>query len=226
MQAISLDQSGRDTLTGLGLTHRFPVHIDVVNNETGFALYVETPAIGIDDDGWGPLFGLENERWVDTVHVDDYVAGMRPVYAYDNWYDDMYLRIREVDAEGNTGTWHTVALQLSGFAKNTNPPAALRVDEFDSVTWLEGLQADKDYQVQVWFDQDENGQLNTTGRWERGEIHHVFSDDDPREDYVELADWYEWVEPDLYSGIHNINTDAEDFNVDIDSDGTMDFFIA
>ena len=221
MQAINLDQSGRDTLDGLGLTHRYPVHIDVVNNETGFALYVETP---FDfDEGWEPLFLVydTDDSGYRPVPVDSFVQGQEPVYEPEDWYDDLYLRIRELDGEGAPGTWHTIQLKPSAFAQNANPPAALGVDEFDSVTWLEGLTAGKDYHVQLWFDQNGNGQLDLHGHFERGvtTIHH-------RDGTVtvEPSDLYYWQPPDLYSGVHTINTESEDFNVDIDADNTMDFF--
>ena len=219
-----------DALADLGLVHKYPLHIDVLNNENGFALYVETPAYfyAISEGGGGGIFVGDDDSAAVPVHVNEYAPGLEPTYEYNDWYEDLYLRIREVDEQGVPGAWHTTQLAPSGFIKNTNPPAVLAnadFGQFDSVTWLNGLEAGKDYQVQMWFDLDDNGQLNTQGRWERGEIHYVFSDDDPREDYTELSDYYHWVEPDVYSGIHTLNTDADDFNLDIDADGTMDYFI-
>lgn len=75
----------------------------------------------------------------------------------------------------------------------------------------------------MWFDMDENGRLDSQGRYERK---MVVSYDDNGNEVVEPGDRYIWQEGDLYSGIHNINTDAEAFNIDIDADGAMDFFIA
>lgn len=225
---IDLQQIPPDALADLGLVHKYPLHIDVINNKTGFALYVETPAFFYEFSESGALFILSDDYRTADIHVDDYVPGLDPVYEYDDWYEGLHLRIREVDEEGNPGVWYTVQLAQSGFTKNTNPPGVLAdagLDRFDSVTWIAGLEPGKNYQVQMWFDQDGNGQLNTRGRWERGEIHYVFNDGDPREDYTELSDYYHWVEPDVYSGIHTLNTDAEDFNLDIDADGTMDYFI-
>ena len=91
-----------DILRELGLVHNYPVHIDVLNNEEGFALYVETPYSSIDDEGWVPLFGLEKEGAA-SVHIDNYVPGMSPHYE-EGWYHDAYLRIREVDDGGHSRT--------------------------------------------------------------------------------------------------------------------------
>ena len=223
---IDLQQIPPDALSELGLVHKYPLHIDVVNNETGFALYVETPAAYSDDDDWGPLFGGEDENGAKPVHVDDYVPGLEPEYILDHWYDDAYLRIREVGEDGAPGPWHTTRLEIAAFAKNTNPPPALDklgFDDFDSVAWLEGLEPGRDYQVQVWFDLDEDGQLDPRGRWERG---HKYVYDEDGNQSVAPGDYYTWQEADVYSGVHDLNTDAQDFNLDIDCDGIMDFFIA
>ena len=215
-----------DVLRTLGLIHDYPLHIDVLNNETGFALYVETTGDFTDDGAWGPVFSLVgDEGGAKRVHVDDYISGMEPEYDPDDWFDDLYLRIREVAEDGSTGEWHTMKMDPSGFTKNTNPPDALDdlgFNDFDSVTWLEGLEADKDYQVQLWFDTYENGQLDSQGRFVREK--NVISHQDGTIT-EEPGDYYYWQAPDVYSDIHNINTDAEDFNVDIDDDGVMDFFI-
>ena len=45
------------------------------------------------------------------------------------------------------------------FVNNSNPLDALEqlsFDCFDSVTWLTGMKEDKDYQVQMWIDLNEN----------------------------------------------------------------------
>ena len=93
--------------------------------------------------------------------------------------------------------------------------------QFDSVTWLNGLESGKNYQVQLWFDMDDDGQLDTQGRYERGIVRTHHADGTVTE---EPDDWYYWQEADVYSSIHNLNTDAEDFNIDIDADGDMDYF--
>ena len=220
------DPLENDFLQELGLIHDYPIHIDVLNNETGFALYVETPATYSDDGDWSPFFGQEREDATKPVHHTEYVPGAAPEYnELNHWYEDDYLRIREVDDAGNPGAWHTIELVMTGFTRNTNPPAALEelgFGRFDSVTWLEGLEPDKDYQVQLWLDMDGDGRFDSQGQYERGINRTYHADGTVTE---EPGDWHYWQEPDVYSGIHNLNTDAEDFNVDIDSDGTMDFFI-
>ena len=221
MQIVQHDPIDSDVLQELGLIHDSPLHTDVINNETGFALYIETPHRPDNDQPWVPLFGLEQEQ-ASGVHVDDYVPDMAPeYYTEDSWWD-VYLRIREVDDEDGPGGWHTIKLDEFSFLQNTNPPDALDVDEFDSVTWLEGLESGKDYQLQLWFDLDENGQLNPQGRFIR-ETYTLFEDGEEKE---YLDDYYRWQEADLYSDIHSLNTDPDAFNVDVDSDGAMDFFIA
>ena len=72
------------------------------------------------------------------------------------------------------------------------------------------------------LDMDGDGRFDSQGQYERGINRTYHADGTVTE---EPGDWHYWQEPDVYSGIHNLNTDAEDFNVDIDSDGTMDFFI-
>lgn len=226
----NLDQFPPEALQDLGLIHKYPLHIDVVNNETGFGLYVETPGFFYEVSESGPLFVADDDVGVESVHVDDYVSGMEPVYELGHWYKGAYLRIREIDDDGTPGEWHTMQMDVSGFTKNTNPPDALEdagFNRFDSVTWLEGLEPDRDYQVQVWFDMDGdgngvgNGRLDSQGRWERGVHVTAYSDGTVTE---EPSDYYYWQEADVYSGIHNLNTDADAFNIDIDDDGVMDFF--
>ncbi|MCY4363924.1 MAG: hypothetical protein OXE42_17380 [Gammaproteobacteria bacterium] len=223
-----------DVLADLGLVHKYPLHIDVINNETGFALYVETPIVSHINDGmWDPLFGSDAEYHAKNVHIDDYVPGMAPEYEFDSWNEGAYLRIREVDDDGNTGEWHTVQLQKRNFTKNTNPPDALEdfgFNRFDSVTWLEGLDPGKNYQVQMWLDSpSDNGRLDLQGYWKRS-INYVYDEhdnyvyDEHGNELTEPGDWYYWQEPDVYSDIHDINTDSAVFDVDIDGDGTMDFF--
>ena len=137
MEDIAFEQSGSDTLRELGLVHRYGVHIDVVNDETGFALYVDTPPESDDDGAWWPFFTKSDDVYARSVHVDDYVPGAEPEYHYGHWFDRAYLRIREIDDEGNPGEWHTIRLNLAHFVKNTDAPDVL--DEmgfgrFDSVT--------------------------------------------------------------------------------------------
>lgn len=218
-----------DILRELGLVHNHPVHIDVLNNEEGFALYVETPYVLDDDVGWAPLFGIEKEWEALDVHIDNYVPGMAPHYQFDTWFHDAYLRIREVDDAGDPGPWYTMPVDVHNFAQNADTPDALEAfgfDRFDSVAWFEGLEADKQYQVQLWFDLDDNGQLNSQGRW----VRDIYIQTTPQGDgtsstRVGLRDYYFWQEPDFYSGIHTINTDPEAFNVVFDADGAMDFFV-
>ena len=71
----------------------------------------------------------------------------------------------------------------------------------------------------MWVDTNYNGQLDTKGMFTRGS----WTDENGNE---VLDDYYFWQEADVYSGIHTLNTDAEDFNMDIDADGTMDYFIS
>ena len=226
-----IDQSGSDKLRELGLIHTYPLHIDVLNNETGFALYLNIP-YEFQDDGH-PLANDNDSEWAVGVHYTDYDPNSPPVYSSrEFWMDrdmDSYLQIREVDEVGNPGEWHLAPLTWANLSVNTNPPATLDksgFDNFDAVTWFEGLETGKDYQVQLWHDTNENGRLDTQGYWERD----IYIQTTPQEDgtistRAMLRDYYFWQEPDLYSGIHTINTDPDAFNVDIDADGTMDFFI-
>lgn len=222
---IDLEQTPPDTLADLGLVHEYPLHIDVLNNETGFGLYLVTPPAIYEDEGWAPLAAFERDAWVEAVHVDDYTPGMAPEYYVEDSYVSLHLHIREVDDVTGPGDWHTLELDENDFVMNTNPPAALGMDEFDSVTWLEGLEPGKEYEVQLWFDLEEggNGQLNSQGRWERG-TKEVYNREEGTYSVVP-GDYYYWQEADVYSGIHTINTDPDAFNVDIDADGTMDFFV-
>ena len=226
-----IDQSGSDKLRELGLIHTYPLPIDVVNNATGFALYVETPHGVYDDaDDSVPLYAL-GRLGGSFVHTDNYVRGMSPQQGFSYYVNnrlekDAYLRIREVDDAGTPGGWHTMRVDVHNFAQNADAPGALEAlgfDQFDSVAWFEGLEADKQYQVQFYFDLDEDGgHFDSQGRWLRG-AEHVYYEDGTWT--LEPSDWYYWQEPDLYSGIYTINTDPDAFNVDIDADGTMDFFI-
>ena len=75
------------------------------------------------------------------------------------------------------------------------------------------------------FDLNDNGQIDTEAGYARSRFRSTHRDADGTETVTEgLTDTYFWQEADLYSGIHTINTDADDFNVDIDGDGAMDFF--
>ena len=56
-------------------------------------------------------------------------------------------------------------------------------DSFDSVTWHDGLEEDKDYQVQMWIDVNENGRLDSQGRLFR----NSYTDEDGK---VILSDYY------------------------------------
>ena len=220
---IDLQPAPPDFLSDLGLVHKYPLHINLVNNETGFALYVETPA---NEDGWEPLFGDQELIGAEEIHHTEYEADRGPeTYGHGFTYsDEIFLRVREVDDNGNPGAWSKALLHGGNFTKNVNPPDVLEelgFDRFDSVTWLEGLEADKDYQVQMWFDMDDNGQLDSQGRYVRG-INITHNLDGTVTETP--GDHYYWQKADLYSGIHDLNTDAEDFNIDIDNDGTMDFF--
>ena len=202
---IDLQQIPPDALSDLGLVHKYPLHIDLVNNETGFALYVETPVTTIADEGWLPLFGLEEEGWVKDIHVDDYIPGMAPENETDNWYHDLMLRIREVDEDGTHGYWRTMELSTLDFSKNTNPPDALDdlgFDDFDSVTWLEGLEPGKNYQVQVWFEVDGYAGINAQGHYVR-KSWRVYEDSEDEVGELVYDDHYRWQEADVYSGIHH-----------------------
>ena len=69
---------------------------------------------------------------------------------------------------------------------NSNPPDALEqlgFDCFDSVTWLNGMEEDKDYQVRMWIDVNENGRLDSQGRLFR----NSYTDEDGK---VILSDYY------------------------------------
>ena len=120
-------------------------------------------------------------------------------------------------------------VNVHNFAQNADTPGALEAlgfDRFDSVTWFEGLEPGKEYQVQMWFDMNDNGELDSAGRWVLGTYGLATSQEDGGYHVQAIRDdYYYWQEPDLYSGIHTINTDPDAFNVDIDADGTMDFFI-
>lgn len=224
-----LQQTPPDVLSDLGLVHEYPVHIDILNNEEGFALYVETPHL-ITDEEWTPLFSRESEHLYVSLDVYELLgpeglvlSNLRPADIYDN----AYLRIREVDDAGDPGGWHVMRVDANHFAQNADTPGALEAlgfDRFDSVTWFEGLEADKQYQVQFYFDRDnDGGHFDGQGHWVRGTNATVLADGTREE---EPGDWYYWQEPDLYSGIHTLNTDPDAFNIDIDADGAMDYFIA
>ncbi|MCY4283133.1 MAG: hypothetical protein OXE03_09500, partial [Gammaproteobacteria bacterium] len=102
------------------------------------------------------------------------------------------------------------------------------IDRFDSVAWLEGLKEDSHYQVQLWFESDGNGRLDSVGRYIRdATVEHLYTDDAGNAHVRVLpGDYYYWQEADLYSGIHNIQTNPQEFNIDIDADGVMDYFIS
>ena len=205
-----------------GLIHKYPLHIDVVDDDSGFALYVETPR-EIGDDGWVPLHAGEIILGKMRVHHTEYIPGDPPSHygSSGNYSDTIYLRIREMDENGNLGEWYRVLMREDIFTKNTNPPDVLEelgFNRFDSVTWFRGLERGKEYQVQMWFDLDGNGRLNPDGRY----VREVYRHEDETE---ELGDCFNWREGDLYSSIHTLNTDPENCNIDIDRDGTMDFFV-
>lgn len=136
-----------ENLQKLGLIHMYPLHIDVVNNDSGFALYVETPTrLGWNE--WEPLYSYETRLGDLEVDADEYIPGYPPHdYAHLAPRGDvMYLRIRQVDEDGNPGEWVKVTFIEGQFTKNTNPPEALEVlgfGNFDSVTWFSGLEEDK-----------------------------------------------------------------------------------
>ena len=133
---IDLQQLDPSALAELGLVHKYPLHIDVVNNKTGFALYVATPWVDPHDRGWKPLFTRDDNDPI-AVHHTDYDPD-RPHHEYDSgrWArEDLFLRIREVD-DGKPGDWHTLNLDSYGFTQNIDPPEVLDVDGFDSVTWF------------------------------------------------------------------------------------------
>ena len=145
------DPLENNILQELGLTHEYPLHTDVLNNETGFALYIDSPydkSFFNFYDGQGrpePVHETEYDPAAPIVY-SSFLVGASELYA-----DLTYLRVRELDEEGNPGEWHRIPITWDKFKAN-NPPDVLEdlgFDRFDTVTWLEGLEEDKQYQVQL-----------------------------------------------------------------------------
>jgi len=219
-----------DILQELGLTRdEYTVDVDVINNETGFAVYMDIPV-----RWWtgGDSFPLYDDDWrPESIHHTNYNPD-DPVFSWPRefWADEqeqaIQLHIREVSASEQPGEWHRIPVTWTKFSEFNSPPTALNqlgFDRFDTVTWMQGLEPDKHYQVQLWFDLDGNGVLDPQSRWVR-ETWYEYSGPEDQIGTLVQGDYYYWQEPDLYSGIHDINTDPEAFDVDIDGDGAMDFF--
>lgn len=221
---FQLDQSGDDVLRKLGLVHEHRLHIDVINNETGFALYLDSPF----ESELFDFYDGQGKRPVE-VHHTEYDPAAPIVYSEPGetallYAEITYLQIRELDEDGSPGEWHRIPVTFEEFRRN-NPPDVLEdlgFDRFDTVTWLEGLEENKQYEVQLWFDGNGNGELDREARYERQVYTH--HNGNTGVTTTHLTEHYYWTEADYYSGIHVINTNSEAFDVDIDGDGTMDFF--
>ena len=72
----------------------------------------------------------------------------------------------------------------------------------------------------MWFDRNGNGQLDSQGYFERRAHTPHHQDGTVTE---KPGEWYYWQRPDLYSDIHEINTDSEVFDIDIEGGRQMDF---
>ena len=208
-------------LRELGLVSKVPLDIDVINNQEGFGIYTkDIPGHTLtfyDSHTVSNIYPIhESEYDPSNTHYTNYQYIDSSVINY-----PMYVRIREKQEDGTYGEWTKAELVETEIAQNINPPAALKKKGFDyynGVTWFDGLEQDKEYQVQMWIDVDRNAELNSRERWER------FADDLTTE--RDESEYLYYVEADIYSAIHTLNTDIEDFNIDINADGTMDFFIS
>ncbi|MYH68992.1 MAG: hypothetical protein F4147_02370 [Gammaproteobacteria bacterium] len=219
---IQIDQSGDDKLQELGLVPKYSLHLDVINNETGFALYMDLTS---SSSGFFELV----QKQTTLVHEDDVDQTMGPIYDPSPLGEELtvmtHLLIRELDEENNPGEWHRIPFDYEKVVANF-PPAALTdlgFDRFGSVTWLSGLEKNKRYQVKMWIDLNQNGELDMAGQYARVQGEHRTTDEQGNEITLPI-EWFQWHEPDWYSDIHDINTDPEAFDIDVEGDGTMDFF--
>ncbi len=235
---LDLEQTGSNTLDDLGLTSKYSIHLDVINNETGFALYMD---FDHDDGDFYQLYEGQGQPESDIHHTDFDPTTEGPIskQTWPIYVQEMvnmtYLLIRELDENGNPGEWQRI-IHINYEEIVLNNPSdtliELGFDRFGSVTWFSGLEENKQYQIKMWIDTNQNGEMDTEGYYTREAPISENADGTGRSPVydengliiTEESEYYRWIEPDLVSDIHDINTNPDTFDLDIDGDGTMDFF--
>ena len=95
----------------------------------------------------------------------------------------------------------------------------------EGIFWNEGEEVDQELLAERLAELEELGHdtsgytINTYTSWSNGVL-------GVQTEIALPGDYYFWEPADIYSGIHDISTHASDFNLDVDADGIMDYFIS